>query len=178
MKTNTEKYIDSILDDLRAGIVDKDVLIANFCDKWKKRNRTFYNYFRDAEAKWLKEMAKASEIKAQTFIEMEGQAIVKPVKQMLEKVAEMEEEIAVLKGYLADGFIAKMVKINDKIEEKTEIFGTFHICKIHATIDSKRAEISKLLGEYNDKNKDTPGDIVLNFDFGNNVQNPTNNTGK
>lgn len=70
------------------------------------------------------------------------------MKTKIQRISDIEGEIDELLKFVKQGFIKRKVMIDGKLHEKTELLLSQELGRLHQIIDSKRAELSKLNGDY------------------------------
>ena len=102
MKPNKQTYIDFILNELEKGKVQYKDVVSVFCEKFRLSERTFDNYWKEANIKYQEQRTEINKAKIEESINQEREAI---KTLTLDKIARMKiaEEIALGKAKRIEG---------------------------------------------------------------------------
>jgi hypothetical protein len=137
-------YIDFILDYFNKGVVDKAMIVTDFCSKFQKSSRTFETYYQNAQQEHLKQRETINEAIMEETIKTEKEAVKIIINSKLERLEIYQKQILDCVKELNHGFTEDMkngelfsrpLNINEK-------------SAIRRSIKDLQSEISKIEGDY------------------------------
>lgn len=92
--TKEQVYIDFIIDEIKKGNIEPKNIISQFCIKFQKTERTFWNYWDKANEAYLEAQQSINELKAKEYTEKE---LERHRKDLIDRDKAIEMQANVLK---------------------------------------------------------------------------------
>lgn len=92
--TKEQIYIDFIIDEIKKGIIDRKEIVAKFCKKFQKSERTADTFWKKANEAYLEAQQSINEIKAKEYTEKELERL---RKDLIDRDKAIEMQANVLK---------------------------------------------------------------------------------
>lgn len=133
--TKQDLYVQYILEQLQSGVTEPSDMVAGFCSKFQKAERTFWNYWNDASERHIKAQQAINEARDRVFVEANVNAVNEVILSR-QRVLEMTSEVVrlaydqVIKSEGADksvyAFAAAVEKLNklEGYEKPTKVAST------------------------------------------------------
>lgn len=146
--TKTEIYINYILEKLRSGIVEPKDIVAEFCNKFHKSDRTFWYQWKIASQMYQEALKQENEVKEGIYIENNVQEFKSGLKSKTERLLILQNEIINSINELEYGKATYLYKSGDEFETAERDLTIFEKAKLRQVIKELQSEISKIEGDY------------------------------
>lgn len=143
-------YISFITDKLNIGIVDPKDIVSEFCSKFQKTERTFWNQWKEAKTKWETLQLTKEKDKADAIHQKDLDALKQGLKSKEERQLSLQNRIDEIEKILQSGTTpdaiidAKSLTSLD-IERKLTAIERANLMKVHRELI---AELNKMDGSY------------------------------
>lgn len=90
--TKQDLYVQYILEQLQSGVTEPTDMVAGFCSKFQKTERTFWNYWNDASERHIKAQQAINDARDRVFVEANVNAVNEIILSR-QRVLEMTSEV-------------------------------------------------------------------------------------
>lgn len=147
--TKTKAYIDFILTELRKGNVEPKSIITQFCTKFHKTDRTFWNMWNIASEEYKTELEAIKKEKAELYQAETLEAFKTQIKSKIERLAIYQTQIDHIEKELETGKTKELLGYKDgKAQVIERDLTVFEKNSLRKTLKELQAEISKIEGDY------------------------------
>lgn len=143
-------YISFITDKLNIGIVDPKDIISEFCSKFHKTERTFWNQWKEAKSKWETLQITKEKDKADAIHQSNLDMLKSGLKSKEERQLSLQKQIDDIEKILDDGITPDAIfdnkaMISVDVERKLTAIERANLMKVHRELI---AELNKMDGSY------------------------------
>jgi hypothetical protein len=143
-------YISFITDKLNIGIVDPKDIISEFCSKFHKTERTFWNQWKEAKSKWETLQLTKEKDKADAIHQNDLNTLKSGLKSKEERQLSLQKQIDDIEKILDDGITPDAIfdnkaMISVDVERKLTAIERANLMKVHRELI---AELNKMDGSY------------------------------